>query len=104
VSRETWPGLMEILASHVPINKVSADARKHIAQVRARSAEELMTREVVTVREDMPVASALALSAEKRTKRLPVVNADGVLAGIVGRAEMLRALLAEGDAQEGAGS
>jgi CBS-domain-containing membrane protein len=104
VSRETWPGLMEILASHVPINKVSADARKHIAQVRARSAEELMTREVVTVREDMPVASALALSAEKRTKRLPVVNAEGVLAGIVGRAEMLRALLAEGDVQEGAGS
>jgi CBS domain-containing protein len=42
----------------------------------------------------MPVASALALSAEKRVKRLPVVNSDGELVGIIGRTEMMRALLA----------
>ena len=104
VSRESWPGLIEILAAHVPIDKVSAAARKHVAQVRARSAAELMTPDVVTVREDMPVASALALSAERRVKRFPVVNADGVLVGIVGRSEMLRALLAEGEAEEEADS
>ena len=104
VSRETWPGLIEVLASHVPIDKVSAAARKHVAQVRARTAAELMTRDVVTVHEAMPVASALALSAERRTKRLPVVNSDGVLVGIVGRSEMLRALLAAVEAGEDAGS
>jgi PII-like signaling protein/predicted transcriptional regulator len=101
VSRETWPGLMELLVSHVPIDKVSAVARKHIAQVRARTAAELMTPEVVTVHEDMPVESALALSAEKRIKRLPVVNSDGVLVGIVGRSEMLAALLASGEEEAG---
>lgn len=53
-----------------------------------------MTREVITVREKMPVASALALSAEKRVKRMPVVDAEGELMGIVGRSEMMRALLA----------
>jgi CBS domain-containing protein len=42
-----------------------------------------MTRGVITVREEMPVASALTLSAEKRVKRLPVVDADGELVGIV---------------------
>jgi CBS domain-containing protein len=52
-----------------------------------------MTREVVTVREEMPVASALVLSAERHIKRLPVVDATGVLAGIVGRTELMRALL-----------
>ena len=88
----------------MPIDKISAAARKHVAQVRARSAAELMTPDVVTVREDMPVASALALSAERRVKRFPVVNADGVLVGIVGRSEMLRALLAEGEAEEEADS
>jgi CBS-domain-containing membrane protein len=103
VSRETWPGLMEILVSHVPIDKVSAVARKHIAQVRARTAAELMTHPVITVHEDMPVESALALSAEKRIKRLPVVNSDGVLVGIVGRSEMLAALLGAGEAEEDAG-
>ena len=87
VSRETWPGLIEILASHVPIDKVSAAARKHVAQVRARTAAELMTPDVVTVHEAMPVESALALSAERRIKRLPVVNSAGVLVGIVGAAK-----------------
>ena len=51
------------------------------------------TRDVITVREEMPVASELTLSAEKRGKRLPVVNAAGELVGIVGRSEMMRALL-----------
>jgi len=93
VSRESWPGIMEILISKVPIAKVSGDARKHIQRLRARSAKDFMTREVITVRDKMPVASALALSAERRVKRLPVVDAEGGLVGIVGRTEMMRALL-----------
>jgi CBS domain-containing protein len=85
---------MEILISKVPLGRASVEARKHIQKLRARFAKDLMTRDVVTVREKMPVASALALSAEKRVKRLPVVDGDGELVGIVGRTEMLRALLA----------
>ena len=69
--------------SKVPIERISGAARKHIQRLRARSAKELMTRGVITVREEMPVASALTLSAEKRVKRLPVVDADGELVGIV---------------------
>jgi CBS-domain-containing membrane protein len=84
---------MEILISKVPLGRASAEARKHVQKLRARFAKDLMTRDVVTVREKMPVASALALSAEKRVKRLPVVDAEGELIGIVGRTEMLRALL-----------
>jgi len=94
LSRESWPGLIEILVSKVPFAKISGDARRHIQRLRAHSAKELMTREVITVRDKMPVASALALSAEKRVKRIPVVDGDGELVGIVGRTEMMRALLA----------
>jgi CBS-domain-containing membrane protein len=93
VSRDSWPGLIEILVSKVPIESISGSARKHIQKLRARSAKELMTPDVITVREEMPVASALALSAEKRVKRLPVVTAQGELVGIVGRTAMMRALL-----------
>jgi CBS domain-containing protein len=92
---------MEVLVSKVPIERISGAARKHIQRLKARSAKELMTREVTTVREEMPVASALALSAEKRVKRLPVVSAEGELVGIVGRTEMMRALLAR--SEEGRG-
>lgn len=94
VSRESWPGITEILISKVPIAKVSGEARKHIQRLRDRSAKDFMTRDVITVRDKMPVASALALSAERRVKRMPVVNAEGELVGIVGRTEMMRALLA----------
>lgn len=93
VSRESWPGVMEVLISKVPIGTVSNEARRHLQKLRARFAKELMTRDVITIRDKMPVASALALSAEKRVKRLPVVNAEGELVGIVGRSEMMRALL-----------
>ena len=101
VSRETWPGTMELLVSKVPIERISGAARKHIQRLHARFARELMTRDVITVREKMPVASALALSAEKRVKRLPVVDAEGELVGIVGRTEMMRALLARSDEGKG---
>jgi CBS domain-containing protein len=94
VSRENWPGLIEILVSKVPIEKVSGAARQHIQKLRARSAKELMTPAPITVRQEMPVASALVMSAETRTKRLPVIDAEGHLVGIVGRTEMMRALLA----------
>jgi CBS domain-containing protein len=94
VSRENWPGLIEILVSKVPIEKISAGARQHVQKLRARSAKELMTAAPITVRQEMPVVSALVMSAEKSTKRLPVVDADGHLVGIVGRTEMMRALLA----------
>ncbi len=94
LSREGSPGLLEILVSKIPIGKVSDDSRKDIRKLRARSARDLMTRDVITVRNKMPVASALALSAEKRVKRMPVVDSDGELVGIVGRTEMMRALLA----------
>jgi CBS domain-containing protein len=93
VSRENWPGVIELLVSKVPIEKISGPARQHLQKLRARSAKELMTRNPITVREEMPVASALVTSAETRAKRLPVVDAEGRLVGIVGRAEMMRALL-----------
>ena len=101
VNRESWPGLLEILVSKVPFRKISAETRKHLQKLRARSAKDLMTRDVITVRDKMPLASALALSAEKRVKRLPVVNAEGELVGIVGRTEMMRALLSGGAAEKG---
>ncbi len=93
VSRESRSGLVEMLTARVPIERISATARRHIGKLHGRSAAELMTRQVVTLREEMPVASALVLSAERHIKRLPVVDAAGVLTGIVGRTELMRALL-----------
>ena len=52
-------------------------------------AAEVMTTPAVTVAEDVPVAEAAALMRSRRVKRLPVVDRNGHLRGIVSRADVL---------------
>lgn len=58
-----------------------------------RVARDVMTADVVAVREDTPVAEIVDLLERRRIKRVPVLR-DGRLVGIVSRADLLRALLA----------
>ncbi len=60
--------------------------------VRERTAADVMTRDVVTVRGDDTLDTAAHLLVEKRVKRLPVVDDAGRLAGIVSRVDVLRTL------------
>lgn len=55
----------------------------------AAAAAELMTSPAVTVAADTEVGSAARLMQNHRVKRLPVVDADGRLAGIVSRTDVL---------------
>ncbi|MFJ9012130.1 CBS domain-containing protein [Streptomyces canus] len=64
-----------------------------LAKAGARTAEELMTAPAVTVRADETVAQAARTMARRRIKRLPVVDADGVLQGIVSRSDLLKVFL-----------
>lgn len=57
----------------------------------ARRVGDVMTRKVVTVDEDTPLADIAGLLEKKRIKRVPVVR-DGELVGIVSRANLIRAL------------
>lgn len=55
----------------------------------AVTAAELMTTPAVTVAPDVDVAKAARLMRDRQVKRLPVVDADGHLAGIVSRMDVL---------------
>jgi CBS domain-containing protein len=57
----------------------------------ARYASEVMTREVVTVREDTSLAEIAKLFEAHNIKRVPVVR-NGTVIGIVGRADLLHVL------------
>jgi CBS domain-containing protein len=46
------------------------------------------------VNPETPITAAVELMIERRIKRLPVVDAQGRLVGMVGRAALLGALLA----------
>ena len=53
------------------------------------TAAEVMTRPAVTIEPDAPVTEAAARMQARRVKRLPVVDQDGRLRGIVSRADVL---------------
>jgi CBS domain-containing protein len=57
----------------------------------SRRTGDLMTRQVVSAAPDMPVADIATLLERHRIKRVPIV-ADGRIAGIVSRANLIQAL------------
>ncbi|SDN50681.1 CBS domain-containing protein [Streptomyces sp. cf386] len=63
------------------------------AKAGAVTAEELMSTPAVTVHPDVTLAQASRIMAVKRLKRLPVVDDEDRLQGIVGRADLLKVFL-----------
>lgn len=57
--------------------------------------EEVMTREVVTVAPDVSVGEAAVLMDRYSVRRLPVVDVEGYLCGVIARADVVRALATE---------
>lgn len=69
------------------VTKAAEYVRSHSRRVR-----DVMTKTVVTVDEDATLGEIAALMAKHDIKRVPVVQ-DGVLVGIVSRANLLQALM-----------
>jgi CBS-domain-containing membrane protein len=68
------------------------------ARAEARNAAALMTSPAVTVGPEATLTEAARLMHRRRVKRLPVVDADGRLVGIVSRADLLQVYLRSDDA------
>lgn len=83
------PGLLarlrNVLVGEETVTQVLPDAGERAA--------DLMTTPVITVQPDTPLAEALQLMTTHAVKRLPVVDAEGRLVGLLGRASVLRGLL-----------
>ncbi|MDV9186763.1 CBS domain-containing protein [Streptomyces sp. SR27] len=63
------------------------------AKAGSRRAEDLMTSPPVTVAPEASLPQAARLMAAHRVKRLPVVDASGVIQGIVSRSDLLKVFL-----------
>jgi CBS domain-containing protein len=60
-----------------------------------RQAQEVMTRPPVTIEQDKLVTDAVNLMLKKQVKRLPVVDAEGKLVGILSRLDVFHTILRE---------
>jgi CBS domain-containing protein len=70
---------------------LAGDAVELEAKLAARTAGEAMTSPAVTITPDRPVSAAAGEMVERRINRLPVVDEDGKLVGIVTRADLVKA-------------
>ncbi|PNG91263.1 hypothetical protein SMF913_26728 [Streptomyces malaysiensis] len=68
-----------------------------IAKAGAVTADELMTSPAITVHAGATLAEAARIMTHKRVKRLPVVDEEGRLEGIVSRADLLKVFLRPDD-------
>ena len=82
------PGLLTTLRS-----RWNKEAQRQMQRAYGQRASDVMTAPVVTVRDTTSVIDALTITVERHVKRLPVVDADGHLVGIVSRPALLAASL-----------
>ncbi|MFI2641720.1 CBS domain-containing protein [Streptomyces sp. NPDC018610] len=70
---------------------------RDLAKAGALTAGELMSSPAVTVHPDATLAEAARIMAQRRVKRLPVVDDDGLLEGVVSRGDLLKVFLRSDD-------
>jgi len=73
--------------------RLTRAARQQAAKVAARTAGQLMSRPAVTVYADDTIAEAARTMAERHVARLPVVDVEDRLVGVVTRGDLLRVFL-----------
>jgi CBS-domain-containing membrane protein/nucleotide-binding universal stress UspA family protein len=82
-------GLRLSVQRSLPPAELAAQLRELAAQ--QKTAADVMSQPVITVRADAKVSDAVALMTRERVKRLPVVDEQGALVGIVSRLDVLAA-------------
>ena len=82
--------LWSLLMSKVPILK-SAKLYEEILKVsNAKTASDIMKKDLVTISEDAPIWEAIKRMTEHRLKRLPVIDDHGIFRGLISRDSVLR--------------
>jgi CBS-domain-containing membrane protein len=79
----------EALEGSVPRTVQGMTRQRVQSQVNGVTAADLMTKPAVTIGPDQTVTDAARLMYNRRVKRLPVINGDGTLIGIVTRSDVL---------------
>jgi len=84
------PGIVDYLMSKIPFTERGRRHKELSEHLQARTAAEVMKKEVITIREDAPLEEAIQLMLERGIKRLPVLDGEGRFKGMVNRDSLLR--------------
>ena len=76
--------------SIVPFSERGKRHRELRDHLKAKTAAEVMSTDIVTVQETNPIDAAIALMTQKGIKRLPVIDSRGKFQGMISRDSLLR--------------
>jgi CBS domain-containing protein len=68
---------------------------KEIHKALGQTVAEVMSDKPITIKSDRPVREAAHLMHEKKIRRLPVVDREGQLIGIITQGDIIRMMAAE---------
>nr|WP_300003405.1 CBS domain-containing protein [Tissierella sp.] len=90
-SKVKGPAALEVLGGIFYLESPKEFSRQ-IKKTMGSIASEIMTKDVYTIDSDKEVEEAASILVEKRVKRLPVVNREGSVIGIISRRDILKYL------------
>ena len=86
-----FPPVAEILGAHVYLGGVKK-YNTQLKKVLATSVAELMTEDVICTHEDDDMKKVVDLMIKNNINRLPVLDSDNKLCGIIGRTDIVKYL------------
>lgn len=98
-SRIEGPAALEILGGIFYLDspkKLVDDLKRSMGYL----AQDIMTEDVITVEPGKEIEDAATLMVQRRIKRLPVVDKEGILVGIVSRKDIMNHLFNKEDKAE----
>ena len=86
------PTVLRLFDAYIPLgtSKLETD----IKRMAAITVGDILTKEVVSVNEDTPVEEIATIMSEKNIHLLPVLR-DGILVGIIGKRDLIKAVARE---------
>ncbi len=89
------PIVLDMLGNGVYVNyEPPTSLEEQVASATTLKVSEVMTRKVTTVAPDTPVEEAAQIMVNRKIKRVPVVDNQGQLVGIVSRGDIVRSVMA----------
>ena len=92
------PTMIRLFDALIPLGGFS-DVEEEIRRMSASKVSEICSREVVTVSPDASLQDIATTMSDKGIHLLPVVS-EGTIVGIIGKIDIIKGILGEGDKQQ----
>lgn len=97
------PAVISILGATIPLPRSQERFEEDLDKALGATVGEVMADEAVTCGPDATVEEATTLMHDRNVSRLPVVDGDGRLVGLLARGDVVRAIVEDLDRPQGSG-